>query len=127
MILKDARISYEYASGKLSDIVRQLSFAGVAVIWIFRKEGDGLNLEEGLLLPLFTFVTALGFDLLHYIYTSFVWGFYAHKKEKEGHSDSDVIAPPDYINWPTLFCFWTKAFLCVVAFVMLLVFLKHKI
>jgi len=127
MTLKDVRNSYDYFSGKLSDIVRQLSLAGVAVVWIFRKGNEGIVIESDLIVPLILFVGALGFDLLHYIYASAAWAIYAHRKEREGHSDSDTVSPHESINWVSLGCFWLKALSCVSGFLVLLKFLQTKL
>ena len=127
MTLKDVRISYDYYSAKLSDIVRQLCFAGIAVVWIFRKGTSGISLDEGLTRALTLFVAALGFDLLHYVYSSAAWGIYAHRKEKEGHSDEDTVSPHDSINWFSLACFWIKSIGCILAYSLLLDFLNTQI
>ena len=37
MKLSEIRVAYEELSGKLSEINRQLCFAGFAVIWIFNE------------------------------------------------------------------------------------------
>ena len=127
MKLKDVRVSYNYYTGKLSDIVRQLCFAGIAVVWIFRKGDEGISIEQDLIGPLILFVFALGLDLLHYVYASAAWGIYAHRKEKEGHSDDDHVSPHDSINWFSLLCFWGKSIGCILAYVLLLNFLSTKI
>jgi len=38
MKLAQARGHYEYFSGKASDISRQLGFAGIALIWVFKTQ-----------------------------------------------------------------------------------------
>jgi len=38
MNLQDYRDDFYTYSGKASDISRQLAFAGIAIIWIFKKE-----------------------------------------------------------------------------------------
>jgi hypothetical protein len=42
MKLQKARDTYYEYSGKLSDITRQLSFAGIAIVWIFRAGDKGV-------------------------------------------------------------------------------------
>lgn len=42
MKLKDAREHYYFYSGKTSDLVRQLGLAGIAVIWLFKSDVQGI-------------------------------------------------------------------------------------
>ena len=41
MKLSEYKKTYEDFSGKASNVVRQLSFAGIAVIWIFKVQSNG--------------------------------------------------------------------------------------
>jgi len=50
MKLEDVRQAYEDLSGKASDIVRQLSLAGLALVWLFHAGSDKtLTLDKILL------------------------------------------------------------------------------
>ena len=40
MNLKEIRESYEDVSGKLSAVIRQINFAGIAVVWSKRPKTD---------------------------------------------------------------------------------------
>jgi hypothetical protein len=67
--------NFEEYTGKASDVTRQLSFAGIAVVWLLRTGGGGsLPIPSALLLPLALFVWSLSFDLLQYVVASVVWG-----------------------------------------------------
>ena len=70
MKIHEIRDAYYEASGTVSDISRQLAFAGIAVIWVL-KVGDGsggIPFSSELVIPLYCFVSALGLDLLQYVY-----------------------------------------------------------
>src|SRR5882724_5194543 len=85
MKLKDALKIYYERSTKLSDVVRQLNFAGIAVIWLFRT-GDktgGIPYSECLLWPLGLLIGSATFDLLHYAYASAAWGIFHRVKKKK--------------------------------------------
>jgi hypothetical protein len=127
--LKDARDAYYTYSGKLSDIVRQLSFAGIAVIWIFRasSENGGIVFQAVLIWPLLFLVVALALDLLHYLYGSIAWSLFAHCADKKGKRDEDEVEPHESINWPSNVFFYSKAAFCVIAYILLIMFLKGKI
>ena len=129
MKLKDARDAYYQYSGKLSDIVRQLSFAGIAVIWIFRAspENGGIVFQAVLIWPLLFLVVALALDLLHYLYASIAWSSFAHRADKKGKEDEDEVCPHESINWPSNIFFYSKAAFCIIAYILLIRFLKGKI
>jgi hypothetical protein len=125
--LKEARDSYGYSSGKLSDVVRQLSFAGIAVVWMFKTGTGGIPFDARLVWPLKFLVSSLALDLLHYAYAALAWGRFAHMREKDGVKDADEVFPDESINWISLVFFWSKAFLCVVAYVLLLICLWNRV
>ncbi len=128
MKLKDCRENYNYFSGKTSDIVRQLGFAGIALIWIFKNDTDGQQLVPAELVPPATLiVVALIFDLLHYISGTAVWGIYNRMQEKARITQEQEFLAPLKINWPTNFFFWGKTVIMVVAYFQLLRFLANRL
>lgn len=121
MKLSAALENYYYLSAKLSDVARQLCFAGIAVIWIFsNKETNGsFSLPSELITPLKFFVASLGLDLLHYTYASLAWGIYHRKKEKENSSPDYEFGAPAKINWPSIFFFWAKVVAVIFGYIYL--------
>jgi hypothetical protein len=122
MKLKDARDNYYVSSGKLSDVVRQLSFAGIAVIWIFRV-GDkpgGIAYSTELLIPMACFVMSLGLDFLQYFYASTAWSRFHRYKELSGVDNNEDFKAPAWLNVPTLIFFYSKAVLIFGGYIFLL-------
>lgn len=111
MKLADVREAYYGYSGKLSDISRQLCFAGIGVVWILKigKDVGTFKFDPQMLNALSAFCLSLMFDLLHYIIGSIVWGIYGVVKEnrRDAKADDEFMAP-NCINWPTLLFFWVK-------------------
>ena len=56
MKLSEIREAYEVLSSKLSEINRQLCFAGFAIIWIFNKSEGSILIPNELHFPAFLFV-----------------------------------------------------------------------
>ena len=83
MTLKDAREAYYTYTGNVSELARQLSFAGIGVIWVFRsKEApSGFVWDPSLRWTATLFVAALALDLLQYVYASLAWGVFHRQKE----------------------------------------------
>src|SRR3989442_3973722 len=111
MTRKEAREIYSKASGTLSEVTRNLSLAGVAIIWIFKVGGsDAANVkfQSGFFGPLTAFILALGFDLLQYTYKSAAWAIFHRIQERNKNENFEA---PDAINWPTLGFFWGKVIL----------------
>lgn len=95
------------ATGKASDVARQLAFAGLAVVWILR-EASGNPIGPALVAPLLLLVACLSLDLLQYVWCSFIWTvFYNYQFEKH-RSDKKEVDIPDAINWISYGCFWLK-------------------
>jgi hypothetical protein len=122
MKISEIKSDYYEATSKLSDVVRQLNFAGVAIYWLIRvgKETGGINYSPSLRWPLALFVTSLAFDLFQYFYKSLILGasntfYYCKYKsaEKEIHWSGKR-------NWLTNFFFWGKVIFVVTAYLLLL-------
>ncbi len=120
MNLEDYRKDYYGFSAKASELSRQLSFAGIALIWVFRFENGGpLAVPAPLLLPALLFCAALALDLLHAVLGTLIWGAFARYHERKGTSDDGEIDSPAYFNWPTLLCFWGKVVAVALAYAFL--------
>lgn len=128
MKLKDAREYYNQRSTKLSEVVRQLNFAGIAVIWLFRtgEKTGGIPYNDSLLWPLGFLVASATFDLLQYAYASAAWGIFHRAKEKElNHNQETEFHAPAAINWLSNFFFWGKAIMTVAAYFLLVTYIVH--
>jgi hypothetical protein len=119
--LSEYRQVYYELSGKASDVSRNLAFAGIAVIWLFKVGDAAPRLPVNLMLPLVLFCVGLAFDLLQYVAGVAVWGLF------QWHHDqclSDVSADPEldapsWFNWPALTFFVVKLTTIASAYVVL--------
>ncbi|MBN1786982.1 MAG: hypothetical protein JW806_01155 [Sedimentisphaerales bacterium] len=123
MKVKDYKRDYYEFSGKLSDNARKLAFAGIAIVWIFKQEKNGIfTLPNLLKLAMLMFVITLSFDLLQYICQTMIWGFFHRYYEKKFGEDYELTAPR-YLNWPAILFFWAKVIVLVAGYVFILTFL----
>ncbi len=123
--LAQARQDYYELSGKASDAARQLAFAGIAVIWVFKSETNGVvSVPDELLLPGLLIVAALFVDLLQYVAAAALWGAFARAKERGGTKPDDVVTAPAIINWPALACYGLKIALVLWAYLCLGLYLR---
>jgi hypothetical protein len=128
MNLKDAYDYYSFNSGKASDIARQLDFAGLAIIWIFRTEaGPNQLVPKALIVPAALIVIALSFDLMQYVTGAGAWGIYRRHKERSGISLENEFLAPRTINWVQLVFFWLKLASTILAYVLILRFLAAHV
>lgn len=106
MKLSEIRKSYEDSSGKLSSVNRQLAFAGIAVIWIFRKSDIGsINIDKDLTLPSLLFVVSFFLDILQFLSQSLIWySYYWYKRNEGALEDKEMNEPerPNIIPWSFL-------------------------
>lgn len=124
MKVKDYKKDYQEFSGKLSDNARKLAFAGIAIVWIFKQEKEGIFILPQLLkLSMLMFVITLSFDLLQYVYQTLTWGiFHRHFEKKLPSEDSELLASK-YLNWPAIFFFWSKVIALAAGYVLMIMFL----
>lgn len=122
MDLADYRASYYELSGKASDVARQLAFAGIALLWIFHERGGApVALPKPLAWPAALFICGLGFDLLQYLWGALIWGAFARYQEKRlGPASKKPLVAPAWFNWPGIALFWSKLFLVLLAYGLLL-------
>jgi len=122
--LKGYRESAEYFSKQASDLNRQLCYAGIAIIWIFRQgASDALSLPKCLYLPLILFAVALAFDLLQYLSGYLIWDKFHKSKEKEGKREDDEVLSELSLQRRINIFFYLKIGLCLIGFAILIVVL----
>ena len=121
MKIADYRADYYAFSSKTSEIARQLSFAGIALIWVFKpKDAAPTAIPVELLWPAALFVLTLALDLLHAAYGTLVWGLFSRYHEKQHIGADAELDAPAWFNWPSLGFFWGKVLAVVVAYVITL-------
>jgi hypothetical protein len=123
----EVKETYEALSGTASGIVRQLSLAGIALIWLFKTGASSAPVLEPQLLraALFIFV-ALSLDLLQYLIGTFTWHRYFLYKENKRTPPNETFEAPNWINWPTWTLFWFKSASMITAYSFILHFLYEK-
>lgn len=128
MKLSEYKEDYYAFTGKLSDINRQIAFAGIGLIWIFKDNSDSkILINEELILPAMLIVIGLAFDMLQYIYQSLTWSiFYTYYKRK-GKSEDKKIKSPEYLNYPAWFFFIVKIVLIILAYILIFTFLSKNL
>ena len=124
------RSTYEEASGKVSDLTRQMSLAGIAIIWIFRQPDVHSNIIcKELIPPLLFFVFSLTFDLLQYIYKTIAWAIFFRTKEKRikrKDPDPPMTASP-VMNYPTWVLFALKVIFLIIGYIFIFIYLFGKL
>lgn len=128
MKLSEIRKAYEDLTGKLSDINRQLCFAGFAIIWIFNKSKGNIAVPDELYLPALLLCCSIFFDILQYTFSSLSWYFYYWcKKDKNINDDENIVAEPEKLNILPWIFFICKIVLLIWAYIEIGIFLISKI
>jgi hypothetical protein len=128
MKVEDARTAYYEASKQTSDLVRQLGFAAIAIIWLFRSvSGDKQSIPQELLVPTALVVSALALDLLQYTVKTISWGIFSWQKERRGVSVSEDFLAPRPINWFPLVAFVLKVLAVIAAYVFIGIYVGGRI
>lgn len=122
MKLQDYRNTYYEFSSTASEVARKLSFAGIALIWLFKIESLPIpKIPTELVFPTGLLALSLSFDLLQYIVASAIWGvfqWYQEKKLKDISEDPDLAAP-SILKFPQFLLFWSKLFLAMAAYILI--------
>jgi hypothetical protein len=108
-------------SGKVSDITRNLAFAGIGLVWIF-KNGTIKNLIQvpsQLLFPLIFFISCLCLDFCHYIFKTIALFIFYKKLENKlnkGKIDEDYIEKSEYPQYieTCSWIIWVLKILCII-------------
>jgi len=119
MKLSEARGAYYEASGKLSDIARQLALAGFAIIWVFKSDTNGaVRVPPELGAPAFFLAVTLALDLLQYASKTLTWGWFHRSSEKQAPNQENdpTVSAPAWLNWPAISFFIAKLVSLVIAF-----------
>lgn len=128
MKLSDYANVYDELSGKASDVARQLAFAGLALVWLFRESnGKGPSLPSPLLTPAALLVGALTADLLQYISATAIWGTfhrYHERRLNDRRKDPELDASP-FLNWPANSLFALKLIFTGLAYVLILLYVSR--
>ena len=117
----------DYYSSEASNITRQLGFAGIAIIWVFKvNTADGYRAPEELILPGLLFTIGLTCDFLHYVLASIVYKIYVSYKEKKVTRNEEFTIEPA-LNWPGDAMWWLKIAFIVSGYYFVILHLFEKV
>lgn len=134
MTLKEIREDYVRYSVNVSELSRNLAYAGIGIVWIFKHSSSAESLSsafmnsipERLRVPLLLFVAALILDLFQYVIQTVIWYLYyiRHKKEKKDKIEDEVNLNEPEIYSLVPWIFWSiKLIVVVVAYYKIGIFL----
>jgi len=117
------REDYRFFSSAASAACRQMAFAGIAFIWVFKVENPaGPAIPPALHLPGALFALGLFLDLAQYLCGTAIWGifhrYHEAKAYESGRADPQVLARP-WMTWPIGICFWAKSAVVLLALTLL--------
>lgn len=119
MKINDVARAKDLFTGKASDVVRQLAFAGIAVIWLVRADKSPHPIPPYLVPVLALFSIALACDLLQYTIASLIWSVFYRKKLSENLAENTDFEEPAWLPLPGYVLFTLKVITAVVAWVWL--------
>ena len=128
MKLQEYRDTFYVFSGRASDLNRQLGFAAIAIIWLFKKSaGDQPAIPVELFIPGTLVVSSLALDMAHYCVAAFIWRRFYVGKEKDNVSEVADIDHSDWLELPIWLCFLLKISCIIAAYILILIFLANNI
>ena len=125
MKLSEYKETFYTHTGKASDASRQLSFAGIAVIWVLgRATLQNIFPVHALTVAMLLFALSLMSDLFQYTISSIIWWFvFRYHEVKKTEGDPEVMVSfywqvPGWTFWTLKIVFVLSGYLCVVAYVL---------
>ena len=125
MKLSEIREDYEELSGLLSKFNRQLAFAGIGIVWLFRTtDSNGTtSIDSGMLTPILCFVISFCFDLLQYLWQSYARYIFYWYKRNTGSKEEDEMNEPEWPNVIAWIMFTIKVCALMAAYIHLGIYL----
>lgn len=119
MKFDDARNAFYDASSKVSELVRNLSFIGFGIIWIFKSNESAPLIPEDLKFPVLLFAITISLDLLQYVIKTITWWIFTRIEENRifnsGKNDTtdEIVKAKSWFNYipDTLFILKTISLL----------------
>lgn len=136
--LKEWLQTFEVSTEKIHELVRSLSFAGIAIIWVF-KNGSDTKLPVKDLIPddlenaMFYICLCLILDLLSYVWKAI--NIFAHWYPKEQayisgtltEANAKDIKMPKYIGYVGWVLFLSKLCFLIGAYINILYYIKVRV
>lgn len=128
MNLKDYRQTFYEFTGKASDLNRQLAFAAIALIWLFKTGADSQpTFPHKLILPGGLVVVSLFLDMLQYCVGAIVWRMIYTKNEAIEVSETEDLDHSVWSERPIWFLFIVKILFVMTAYVFIFLFFLDKL
>lgn len=126
--LKEFR-DYHYNYSKQASVLsRQLAYAGIAVIWVFKSGTEGqLSVPHELFCPGAFFIVALGFDLLQCVTGSAIWSAFYNRHFKRLKNDEAEIIAPRWLKYPIYILYFLKISAVLMGYLFLLKYLVNNL
>jgi len=117
MKLAEYRETFYVFSGKASDLNRQLGFAGIALIWIFKTGvDDKIAIPTALQWAGILIVISLALDMFHYCVGAAIWRCFYRRLETKGVTEDEDITHSQYLELPILGLFMFKVAAMMVGY-----------
>lgn len=137
MTLKEIREDYVRYSTNVSDLSRNLSYAGIGIIWIFKQSSSGdtssttfmNSIPSELRGPLMLFAIVLVLDIFQYFIQTLIWYFYYLKQKHTNENDNEddvIVQEPEKRNIIPWILWCVKFIIVIIAYILLGYFLLKK-
>lgn len=126
LLLIDQAYEKVYLAGnKVNELNRQLAFAGIAVIWVFKTDSGGRqNVPFELFIPGIFLILSLAFDLIQPLFQSEAVRWYTRRAEK---ACSNSVTFPRLLGRIVDGLFYLKIVATLVAYIFLIYFLVDRL
>jgi hypothetical protein len=111
----------------VNEISRQIAYAGIALIWVFRVTGPGqVHIPKLLFISGFFLILCLFFDYLQYIVGAITYQIYGTYKEKQVTA-SETFQQPDSLLHPMDALFFLKIIAAIIGYIFAMKYLLDNV
>ena len=122
----DALAAYQDFSDRTSAKVRQLAFAAIGIVWVFRPT-TGAHFPTTLARIAILAVIALALAFAQSLYGTVAWGAFHRRQELASVGSNVDFKAPAILNWPTNTLFALKTIALIGTYVALMIYLTHSL
>jgi hypothetical protein len=126
--LKDVWAYYSSYNKSVNEITRQIAYAGIAIIWVFRVTASNqIHVPKGLFIAGFFIGLALFLDYLQYIVGSMIYERFGTRMEKKIKTDDEEFQEPEELLRPMDALFYAKIVAVLAGYIFIMKFLVDNL
>ena len=117
--MKIEQSTSKYAE-KVSSLIKELAFVGIAIIWLFKTiKEESILLDEDLLISIFALISAVSSQFMQFLSQSLICAYYSYKNKE--------VKPTSFWYWLPWILWSISVIGCAIGYFYLMSYIWGKI